>query len=842
MWFATCFLDEVILFRESTADMLPGAAMSSPIRDVVQDLRYALRQLVRSRGFTATAVLSLACGIAATTAVFSVVWAVVVNPFPYTAADRMVHFSYGGVNGNGYQSFAITAQQWQQLRQNPAIEDSILTNYRRLTITGDELPEDVQGSEMTGNAFHFFGVPPALGRGLLPADAIDGQDPQTVVVLGYKFWQRRFSGDPSIVGKTIQFDHQPYTVVGVAAKRFTWNDADVYLPMKTTADATAYSMEARLRPGVTHQMAQQQLQGLATQFEKQTPRNFPPRPGPLTVIGINEQFLQAIGPTLALLFGAVLLLLAIGCGNVSILLLARGAAREHELAVRAAIGASRLRIIRQLLTEAVLLSSTGAVLGVLLAFKLLAVIVALLPEYSFPHEVAIGINLPVLLFSVLVALLTGVLFGLSPALQFSTPDVREAMQAGSRKVAGSARGRVLHNSLIGGQIALTLLLLSTEGAAIDGFLKLAHMRLGYDPHHVMAVGLPIRVESHKTLPARVAYVEQLRNTIAAIGGVHMAAIASAAVPPNSGIDSPIELLGQPASENRTARMNFVSPEYFPLLKIPLRQGRLWSEAENHDADKVAVINESLARRYFPRGDAIGHSLQLGVLKAPPPFVTVAPGGDGWLQIVGVTGDKVDDGLRNPVLPEVYIPYTLGMWGFTMMLVQTDGPPLALLHTIGRQVASIDHDQQLNGENRDLEHWISAQPEYAQGQLVSWLFGAFAGLALLLAAVGLYSVVSYTVAQRTNEFGIRMALGAPRGNVVELVLRSTVISVGTGVAAGLVLTLIFEKVLAHWDPGAVQSYVPLLGAILLLTLIALIASGIPARRAAEIDPMEALRCE
>jgi hypothetical protein len=214
--------------------------MSSLFQDIVQDLRYALRQLIRSLGFTATAVLSLACGIAATTAVFSVVWAVVIHPFPYTAADRMVHFSYGGVNGNGYQSFAITAQQWQQMRNNPAVEDSILTGYRRLTITGDELPEDVLGSEMTGNAFNFFGVAPALGRGLLPSDAIDGHDPQPVVVLGYKFWQRRFSGDPGILGKTIQFDHQPYMVVGVAAKRFTWNDADVYLPMKTTADTTAH--------------------------------------------------------------------------------------------------------------------------------------------------------------------------------------------------------------------------------------------------------------------------------------------------------------------------------------------------------------------------------------------------------------------------------------------------------------------------------------------------------------------------------------------------------------------------------------------------------------------------
>jgi predicted permease len=816
--------------------------MNSPIQPIVQDLRYALRQLLRSRGFTVTAVLSLACGIAATTAVFSVVWAVVMNPFPYAAPDRMVHFTFGGTNGNGYARFDVTAQQWQRLRRSPVIEDSILTGYRRLTITGDSLPEDVQGSEMTGNAFNFFGVPAMLGRGLLPADAIDGQTPQPVVVLGYKFWQRRFRGDSSVVGKTIQLEHQPYMVVGVAARRFTWNDADVYLPMKTTADATSHQLEARLKPGITYKMAQQQLQSLALDFEKETPRNFPPKPGAITIIGINDQFLKAIGPTLALLFGAVLLLLAVGCGNVSILLLARGAAREHEFAVRAAIGASRRRIFRQLLTEALLLSGTGAVLGVLLAFKLLDVIIALLPENSFPHEAAIEINPPVLIFSVTVALLTGVLFGLAPALRFSKPDVREAMQAGGRKIAGSARGRVLHSMLIGGQVALTLLLLSTAGAAIESFVKLAHLRLGYDPHNVLRVGLPIRVETHPSLASREAYVEQLLGKIAGTPGVHMVALANAAVPPNNGIDTPIELLGQPGSEARKARFNLVSEEYFPVLKIPLREGRIWSEAENHQAAKVAVINETLARKYFPGGDAINHFLQIGILKAPPPFVTVAPGGEGWLRIIGVTADKVNDGLRNPVLPEIYIPYPLAMWSYAAVLVRTDGPPMGLLHTIGRQVSLIDPEQQLDSDARDLEHWISGQPEYAQGQLISWLFGAFAGLALVLAAVGLYSVVSYSVVQRRNEFGIRMALGAPRSNVLELVLRSVLVSVGGGVGIGLLFSLIFEKALTHWEPGAVASYAPLVGAILLLSLVALVASGIPARRAAAIEPMEALRCE
>ncbi|WP_433966144.1 ABC transporter permease [Tunturiibacter gelidiferens] len=812
------------------------------MRSLVQDLRYALRQLLKSPGFAITSILSLACGIAATSAVFSVVWGVVMNPYPYAAPDRMVHFALGGTTAGGYNGLAITAAQWQQLRQLPAIEDSILLSFKRMTITGSDLPEDVQGTQMTSNAFNFFGVPALLGRVILPSDAIEGHDPQPVVVLGYKFWQRRFNGDPAIIGKTIQFDHQPYNVVGVAAKRFVWNDADVYLPLKTTSGADAYALEARLKPGVSHHLAEQQMQSLIAQFEKDTPRNFPLKPGPLTIIGLNEQFLKAIGPSLALLFGAVLLLLAIGCGNVSILLLARGVAREHEFAVRAAIGASRARIIRQLLTEALLISVTGAGLGVLLAYKLLAGIVALLPKDAFPHEASFAINLPVLSFSVAVALLTGILFGLWPALRLSRPDVREAMQTGARKVAGTVSGRMLHNTLIAGQIALTLLLLSAATAAVQSFLKLAHTHLGYDPHNSMSIGVPLRESAYPSLAARIAYAELLRNKIAEIPGVNMAALSANATPPNNGLNSPIELLGQPSSNDRTARLNFVSEGYFPLLRIPLLKGRIWTVAENHNANHVAVINDSLARKYFPNGDAVGHSIQMTVLKNVPPYVTTQPGAGDWLQIIGVVEDKLDDGLRNPVVPEVFIPYTMAMWAYTQFLIRTDGAPTAMTHTIAQKLASVDPDQQIGGEVRDLEHWVSTQPEYALGQLLSWLFTSFALLALLLAAVGLYSVVSYTVNQRTNEFGIRMALGAPRSSVLELVARSATTSVCAGVALGVLLTILLQRGLAHWATVTIQSSGPLLCAIAILASVVLIASGIPARRATRIEPMEALRYE
>ena len=808
-----------------------------------QDLAYSARNLRKNPGFSLTAILSLTCGIAATAAVFSVVWGVLMNPYPYTAPDRMVHLALSSATSRGYDQMVTTASQWQQIRKVPAIEDSVLTNSHSVSITGGDLPEDLRAGYMSSNGFNFFGVPAALGRGLLPSDAIDGHDPQPVTVLGYKFWLRRFDGDPKIVGKTIQLDHQPYTVVGVAAPRFTWNDADLYLPLKITQGTDPYTAEARLRPGVTHAMAEQQLMPLVRQFEKDTPTHFPPKPGQLHIIGLNDMFIKAIGPMLALLFGAVALLLAIACGNVSILLLARATTRSHEFAVRAAIGASRSRLVRQLLTESLLLSVTGAALGVVVAYKLLELIVALLPENAFPHEAALTINVPVLIFSVAVALLTGIVFGLFPALRLSRPDIREAMGSGTRKIAGSVRGQAASHMLIAAQIALSLLMLATASAAIQSFLKMLHIPLGYDPHNVMSVGIPIHSKAYDNIQSRSALVEQLRSRVAATPGVREAAISTNATPPHSSFHVPVEFLGLPASEDMAVGINIVGENYFSLLRIPLLQGRFWSADETRNAAKVCVINSALARKYFPKGDAIGHSLRSQTLFKPqPPQVVVADGSDGWIQIVGITGDKLNDGIGKPVFPEAFVPYTLAMGPYTQILVRSDGPPLALLHSIGLSVASIDRDQQIGGQTRDLEHWVSTQPEYADAQLISSLFGAFAALALLLAAVGLYSVVSYTVAQRTSEFGIRMALGALRGHVIGLVFRSTAIPVAAGVTGGIILTLALRQVLQHLASASPIDIWAMAIAVCVLAAVAFTASSIPARRAARIEPMEALRYE
>ncbi len=812
------------------------------MQTLLQDLRYATRQLIQNLGLTATAVVSLALGIGATTAVFSVIYAALLNPYPYPAADRIVRLTVNS-KGTSSDSINLNGPQVEQLQQLPSVEAVLAMDYNPMNITGHDLPENVNAIGLISNGFRELGVPPIIGRGLLPSDAAEGQEPQPVVVLSYKFWQKHFFGNRAALGKTLQLDRKNYVIVGVAAPRFTWYSADVFLPLKLTqAQDSRYIVDILLKPGVTHNAANAELQPLLERFAQTMPKQFPEH-FKVRVEGLNDWVVKSIGGTLYLLFGAVGLLLAIGCGNVSILLLARGTARQHELAVRAAVGATRWRILRQLLTESLLLAAVGAALGVALAYGILAGMQMVLPKYAFAPEVVIRINFPVLLFSVGAALGTGVLFGLWPALQLSRPQLSRMVLSGTRRVAGSAHGRRMHGALIVGQIALTLLLLAGAGSAMESFVHLMHTPLGYDPHNIVSMGVPLHRNAFTTWAARAAYFEQLRVSAAETPGVTMAAISSNATPPRNGSNMRFELLGKPAMTQQMGSINLVNSDYFPALRIPLLQGRLWSETENRNGAHVAVINQTLARLFFPNGDAIGHSVKLPGIESRPPEVLSAPGiADEWLMIVGVVGDARNDGLRNPVKPAVFIPYTLSMSEGTQILVRSDVPPLTLMHALGSQVSTVNPEQQIYNNVEDLNAWVTEEPEWQQDHLVSWIFGLFAVLGLALAAVGLYSVVSYTVAQRTNEFGIRMALGAGRGHLLRIVFASTLVSVGSGVLCGLALIVGLNKIVARWSDGNAHDPIVLLTGTLLLVLVAGIACAIPARRASRVNPMTALRCD
>jgi len=815
------------------------------MQTLLQDFRFALRQLRKSPGFSLTAILSLALGIGATVAVFSIIYAVLLNPFPYAGGDRICLINTVDKSGNEVPP-GLTGPQIRALRQSAVVEGVVGVDEEGMMVTGHDVPEDVYAVKMPGTTFDFLGVAPLLGRYFTPSDAPDGQDPQPVAVLGNKFWQRHYNGDPSVVGKTIQLNRKSYTILGVMPPRFAWIDGEVYLPINLAQNQTMqYFTTMKLKPGISKEAAEGALAPLVQSFAKETPNHFPQN-YKLRVRSLGYFGRNRLGSTLYLLLGSVALLLAIGCGNVSILLLARGTARQHEFAVRSAVGASGFRLVRQLLTESLLLAITGAALGVVIAYRSVDWIVARLPEYSFPHEADFHVNLTVLLFSVGVAVLTGVLFGLFPALQVAKPEISSVMQSSSRKVAGSVRGKHLHTALIAGQIALTLLLLTAAGSAIESFLKLMHVPLGFDPHHVMSVGIPLHDDTYTTMEARANYFEQLRGKIAGMPGVLSAAISTNATPPNNGWKQPIEILGKTAADQQEAKANFVSPEYFDALHIPLQQGRLWTHAETMHAATLVLVNQAFVKRYFPNGDALGHSIRLTRMHNEPPSPLMASGGDGWLQVIGVVGDALDDGLDKPSQPAVYAPFTLNMWMFTQFLVRTQGEPLSILHNIQQQIVSINPDQQtfgeLSGDIRDLDSWIQRQSEWARGRLVSILFLAFSILAMVLAAVGLYSVVSYSVVQRTSEFGIRIALGARKTDVLRLVLASAGVSVGTGVAIGLALSLGLNRLIGSWVRSSGHTSLILLTVSALLFGVCLLACLVPARRASSVDPMTALRCE
>jgi len=464
------------------------------ISSVGSDVRYALRQLIRNPGFALAAILSLALGIGATVSVFSVIYGVLLHPFPYAHVDQLANLSISDQQGRIFDA-EFTGQQIRELRNLRSVEGLATWDARHMTVTGRDFPENAIAFFGIGETFSTLGVPPLLGRNLGPSDSPEGQEPQPVVLLHYQFWQRHFYGDPAIIGKTLEVNHRQYTIVGVTRPNFTWGwGADIYLPEEASQGG---GVVVRLRPGVSTTAADAELQPLLERFAQERPHSFPDK-FKVDIRPLTYETTHNMGGTLYLLFAAVVMLLVIGCSNVSILLLARGTARKHEFALRSAVGASSLRIVRQLLTESLLLAFTGTVLGIVMAYQLLRLLVAWMPHGMFPPDVAIRINVPVLLFTTGLALLSSILFGLAPALQMARPEIGQVMQSSTNRTAGSMRGKRLHGTLVATQIALTLVLLTAAGAAVQGFLHLLRVPLGYDPRNVVSVCIPLQDKDRKS--------------------------------------------------------------------------------------------------------------------------------------------------------------------------------------------------------------------------------------------------------------------------------------------------------------------------------------------------------
>src|SRR5712671_1134804 len=804
----------------------------------LQDLRYAFRQIRKSPGFTITALLSLTLGIGATTAIFSVVYGILLDPYPYRDADRMVHVELRDKSDRGPLLF-VNGQEYPQLRGAPSIEDLFLQRDQRETLTSGQFPTSVEVGQYSPNLFTYMGVPPALGRVFTPADMPENK-PSSVAVLSYLFWQKQYGGKRNVVGQTIELDHDLYSVIGVAAPRFTWGDSDVYVPGTPTADPHDYWMAfIKLKPGAKHPAAAAELQVLVNRFVKDDPRDFR-RDRKVAIVTLNEEVLGRFSGMLVLLFAAVIALLVIGCANVSILLLARGIARQHELAVRASIGASRGRLIRQLLTEAVLLSLAGAGLGVLAAYRGVGTLSSMLPLYSFPHEAAIRVNGTVLAFTAAVAVITGILFGISPAWQLSHPPISELIQANSTKVTGSARNRNTHRVLIAGQVALTLLLMAGAGAAMKAFVALTHTPLGYDPDHVFALDVSMPQGAYPTWQGRLNENEVIRKAIAEVPGVESATISTSWFPPFGGFTAKIDIRSKPSLTGAEALLGLVSPQEFSTLRVPLLAGRIFNDVEVSRAAHLALVNQAFVREFLDGANPIGQGVRSSMLKVERPDLLVTQAPDDWLEVIGVVGDALNDGLDRPTKPAVFLPYSFVLPPDEPLFVRSAGNPEAALLAVKQRLRQLNPDFVV-GQDHTLM-WMLETRGWAQGRFIATLFSLFAILALALAATGLYSVVSFAVTQRTQEVGIRMALGAPRTSILRLVITSTALMLAAGIVVGLGLSVALGRVVGAWAGGSPRDPLTLLAAASILVLVSVVACVAPAWRAASVNPVVALRYE
>lgn len=810
------------------------------IANLAADLQYALRLTRKSLGFTFAAVFSLALGIGSSSAIFSLVHAVLLDPYPYRDSNRLINISFSDKQRER-GTLGYTIPDFLEIQKNSkTLEDVAAREMLPMIATGG-LPENVSAVGFSPNGFQHFGVSAMLGRTFAPSDVPTPQDPPRIAVISYRFWKRHFNGDPAVSGKTLELNHQPYTVLGVVPPRFTWNDADVYVPMALVPDSRrALPLMAHSKPGVSFEAVSAELQAMTERFAKRNPDPYP-KDFRIHVQSLNDFLLGRFAGTLLILMVAVAFLLLIACGNVSILLLARATARQKEVALRLSLGASGWRVVQQLLTESILLSVTGGVLGVLMAYKGVDAIVALMPQYSVPHEAAIAVNSAVVLFSFAVSVLTGIVFGLAPALQLAKTDVNQAMQDGGKGTTAASAGGRTRAFLLVGQIALTMVLLIGAGIAIRGFIEVSQAPLGYRTENVLSFNLNLPKGRYGTWATRGVIFQRVLEAIRGVPGVTSAAMTETALPPYVGFQSDFTVAGGHDAVNQKTQIGLISGAYFDTVGIPLLRGRLLNDSDVQRASHYAVINDEMARTYFPQSsrDPIGQRINLPALKFKNPDIFTPPAGDQSFEIVGVAATARNQGLREKAKPAIYVPYTMAMVPGCSYLVHTAGDPHRLANAIREQIRRVDADQPVT-EIRTLDE-ILHDFERAYPRFSTTLFSLFAAVALLLATTGIYSLVSYTVSRRTHEFGIRMALGARPLDVVGLVVgktaRLTAVGIVIGVSASLALSSVIARYVTGWNP---KDPVAFAAVVFVLTVVVMLACWLPALRATKIEPTVALR--
>jgi predicted permease len=808
-----------------------GAALT-----LFQDLSFAFRQLVRHRIYAITAVASMALGIGATAAVYSVLYGVLIDPYPYRDADRLA-FVTVRTTSQGRGEIPFTLAEADQLRQNQHVEDVLTQRDETMIATDGEIPKSVKVLEINGSGFQVLGAPPLMGRLFSSAEVRENVAPPPIAVISYLFWKAHFASDPNVIGKVLELNQHRYTVIGVVGPRFTWHDSEVYLPIPAGMDPRRrFETLVRFRPGVSMNAASSEITSMVKQIARTEPALLPHESYTLQVETLNDWLLGQFKGTLLVLFAAVALLLLIGCGNVSILMLARGTARLQELATRLAIGASRARIVRQLLTEAVIVSVTGGLLGMAFAYAAIHLITGLIPEYAIPHEVVIRLNIPVLLFSTVISVLVGILAGLSPALQFSSPHISLMVQSSGTR-STTSQGARTRTTLIAVQIALTVLMLAGAGAAMRNFLQAYAASLGFDPHNLLLLELDFPDKTFTTWPAGVTYTDGLLEKIKATPGVTSATILTAGLPPSDSWTQPVEVVGSPRDNGRS-NVSMVSADFFSALRIPVLEGRTFTREEVNRGVNFATVNKAFVAHYFSGANPIGRMIRpTDITQLPPDFLT-APNIRQAFQIIGVVADYRNDGLHRPTMPQVFLPSSTIMAPGCAILVRTPSNPDAIIHTISLNLRAYNQNQAIY-RAQSFDSFFSMFI-WSHERFIAALFGVFSVVALGLAAIGISSVVAYSVEQRTREFGIRMALGAPQWNVLLLTLKSTARTTGVGLVLGILLSIALSDSVQRWTESSMRdaSVLAIIAAVFLGA--SALACLLPARRATRIDPMIALR--
>jgi putative ABC transport system permease protein len=811
------------------------------MQTIWQDVRYGLRGLVRERGFTFLAVVTLALGIGAATTIFSVIHNVLLDPFPYKDADRVVAVQIRDTTSTrpGGRTFYQVPEFLDYQEQSHVFEEVIGGTNEDVLQATNEGTEQFTGALVTANNFQFLGVAPLVGRGLVPDDAKPGASP--VFVMSHKMWLGRYNLDPGVVGRTFTLNGVATTCVGVMPQRFTKLGADLYRPVTLNRGDPELSrrffmFQARLKPGVTFQQAEADLDVIARRLAKEYPERYP-KQFVVRIIGWAENIVGPFKTTLYTLAAAVGLLLLIACSNVANMLLARGATREREMAIRLSLGASRLRVVRQLLVESGLLALFGAVLGCLVAYGGIKALVLLIPEGMIPREAVISLNLPVLAFSMAIAIGTALLFGLAPALQGARRDMVEPLKTAGKGVGGGFRRGKLRNAFVVLEVALSLMLLAGAGLLMRNFVKLTTTDLGLNPDNILVARLPLPRGQYDTAEAKERFFEALLPRLHALPGV-VAATETSTLPPYGGIRSEVDILGKPQAEKRFALFQLVSEGYFPTLGLRLIRGRMLSRDEVSGGRRVAVVNQTLLNKFFGGEDPIGQRIKFNMLQTLP-----GPGRveDPTFEIVGVISDAKNQGIQDPPMPEAFIPYTTTGAFERGILVRTATRPESLLDTVRREIWAVDRNVAVTMTGT-LKGYLT-QFTFAGPRFALVVLGIFAGVGLVLVAIGVYSVMAYTVSRQTQEIGIRMALGARRGDVLGMVVRMGLTLVVIGVAIGFLASLAATRVIASQLSGiSPRDPLALTAAVGVMALAGLAASYFPARRATRVDPMVALRYE